>query len=101
MNRAPRDSDHQTSLIVSFVLLLTPLAALPAAEAPQPLAKPNVLFIAIDDLRTSLGCYGDHAGEIPEHRPRWHSSRLFNRAYTPPSRLWPVAHLYPDRPAAR
>jgi hypothetical protein len=36
-------------------LLLAPVATLHAAE---PTARPNVLFIAIDDLKPLLGCYG-------------------------------------------
>lgn len=40
------------------VLLLPVLAA---AQTP----RPNVLFIAVDDLRTNLGCYGDAAALTP------------------------------------
>ena len=38
-------------------LLLAPLAALHAAD-PSPAKKANVLFIAVDDLKPLLGCYG-------------------------------------------
>lgn len=31
------------------------LGTITAASAP----KPNILFIAVDDLRPSIGCYGD------------------------------------------
>ncbi len=41
---------------ISFALLLAPLAALHAADAPR--KKPNVLFIVSDDLKPLLGCYG-------------------------------------------
>ena len=40
-------------------LLLTPLAALHAADAPRPAGKPNLIFIVVDDLGSGeLGCYG-------------------------------------------
>ena len=38
------------------VLLITLISIVAAALAEQ--TRPNVLFIAIDDLRTELGCYG-------------------------------------------
>lgn len=37
------------------------LFALPATAAP----KTNVLFLAVDDLRPALGCYGDPAARTP------------------------------------
>ncbi len=55
-------------------LLLTALASL-AAD------KPNVLFIAIDDLRPSLGCYGDPIAITPNIDRLSTTARQFNRAY--------------------
>lgn len=44
-------------------------------------AKPNILFIAIDDLRPELGCYGSPIAKSP-HIDRLASEGLkFNRAY--------------------
>jgi len=46
---------------MSLILVLAGICACPAADA----AKPNVLFIAVDDLRTELGCYGVSYAESP------------------------------------
>lgn len=43
------------SVFVCLVILFPSADEVRAAEAVQ---RPNVLFIAIDDLRTELGCYG-------------------------------------------
>ena len=50
----------KTTLVLGLtVLLLAPLAALQAADAPQPAASPNVLLITADDLGCNLSCYGE------------------------------------------
>lgn len=59
---------------VLISLLLTALTAL-AAD------RPNVLFIAIDDLRPSLGCYGDPIAITPNIDRLSAQARQFNRAY--------------------
>ncbi len=43
--------------------------------------RPNVLFIAIDDLRTDLGCYGNSAVKSPNLDTFAKTGMLFNRAY--------------------
>ena len=59
-------------LLLAF--LVGPLVAL-AAE------RQNVLFISIDDLRPSLGCYGDALAKTPNMDRFSASARQFNRAY--------------------
>ncbi|MFT5128389.1 MAG: iduronate 2-sulfatase [Rhodothermales bacterium] len=43
--------------------------------------KPNVLFLASDDLRTTLGCYGDPIAKTPNLDALAASGTLFERAY--------------------
>ena len=39
------------------------LALVVTAQAAQ--GKPNILFIAVDDLKPALGCYGDKIAKSP------------------------------------
>ena len=63
--------------------------------------RPNVLFIAIDDLRPALGCYGDPLAKSPNIDEFAKSARQFNRAYVQqavcgPSRTSLLTGLLPD-----
>ena len=40
-----------------------------ALAAARGVSKPNVLFIAVDDLRPMLGCYGDQTAISPNIVP--------------------------------
>lgn len=48
------------------------------AETPS---RPNILFIAVDDLRAELGCYGDPVIKTPNLDKVAREGILFNRAY--------------------
>ena len=44
-------------------------------------SRPNVLFIAVDDLRPMLGCYGDQDIKTPNMDRLAAQGTLFERAY--------------------
>ncbi len=62
-----------TRLVSSFLL-----SSLAYAESPS---KPNILFLAIDDLRPELGCYGSEIAVTPHIDALAKQGVLFERAY--------------------
>jgi iduronate 2-sulfatase len=54
------------------------LAALASAQAPK---RPNILFLAVDDLRPELGCYGFPGVKSPNIDRLAKQGVLFTRAY--------------------
>ncbi|MEM7386863.1 MAG: sulfatase [Verrucomicrobiota bacterium] len=89
-----RKASPGLATLVCFFLLLP--SALFAAEE-----KPNVLFIAADDLSCALGCYGDVMAKTP-HLDRLAASGVcFRRAYNQlplcnPTRASIMTGLRPD-----
>ena len=63
-------------MVVLGALVLPWLAG--AAQRP---ARPNVLFIAADDLRPDLGCYGSAGAKTPQLDALARRGVLFERAY--------------------
>ncbi|MFK7769051.1 MAG: sulfatase [Mariniblastus sp.] len=65
-----------------FFVLLVALIGLPALAPKSAIAGvPNILFIAIDDLRPELGCYGSPIAQTPTMDKLASQGLLFNRAY--------------------
>lgn len=71
------------------------------ATVPEAADRPNILFIAVDDLRPSLGCYGDRHAISPNIDRLAGRGVQFNRAYCQvavcnPSRASLMTGLRPD-----
>lgn len=91
-------SPLRTILAIVLGITSTPVSLMagPADERP-----PNVLFIAIDDLRPALGCYGDTQAKTPNLDRLASRGMTFMRAYCQqavcsPSRLSLLTGRRPD-----
>ena len=66
---------HLRNFLLPFAMILMAGATALAAD------KPNVLFIAVDDLKPTLGCYGDKLAKTPNVDRLAARGTLFERAY--------------------
>lgn len=84
---------------VAFIVSLGATSIVVANENKS--SKPNVLFIAVDDLRPEMGCYGVQEIKTPNMDALSASGVTFNRAYCQqavcnPSRVSLLTGLRPD-----
>jgi arylsulfatase A-like enzyme len=64
-----------------FVTLAVAMGMASPLHAQQQDKRPNILFIAVDDLRPELGCYGVEAIKTPNIDRLAASGTVFQRAY--------------------
>jgi arylsulfatase A-like enzyme len=68
-------------LTLSAWAVVLSVAAAPAADPPKLPAKPNVLFIAIDDMRDWVGFLGDNQVKTPNMDKLAGRGTVFTRSY--------------------
>src|SRR5262245_27976576 len=89
------------SLRRAFLLMAVVCLTVAPESGGQPVRRPNVLFIAVDDLRNDLGCYGHPLVKTPNIDRLAKRGMRFDHAYCQypvcnPSRTSLLTGLRPD-----
>ncbi|MCP5520022.1 MAG: sulfatase [Verrucomicrobiales bacterium] len=79
--KTPPNRVSATALPRRFAPLWSGCLALAAGWALEAAARPNILFLAVDDLRPQLGCYGNQLVKSPNIDRLAASGMVFERAY--------------------
>lgn len=92
---------HQLRAVILLFVCSVPLGT-DIASASSASARPNVLFIAVDDLACTLGCYGDLIAKTPNIDRLAASGTCFLNAYNQlplcnPTRASIMTGLRPDQ----
>nr|WP_146460681.1 sulfatase [Rubripirellula tenax] len=88
-------------LLLIVANLGAPLASVATAADETSRRRPNVLFVAVDDLACSVGCYGDLIAKTPNIDRLAATGTCFRRAYNQlplcnPTRASVMTGLRPD-----
>jgi uncharacterized sulfatase len=99
---APRPASLSMRFSSSILRLILAVLALPAAAIAAAPSRPNVLFIAVDDMNNDLGCYGSKIVQTPNLDKLAGRGVRFDRAYCQfplcsPSRVSVMTGLRPDQ----
>jgi iduronate 2-sulfatase len=80
MTRSNMDKPTMKQFLKTTAVIATALASLTSVSQADDV-RPNILFIAIDDLRPELGCYGNSWIKSPNIDKLAAEGTLFSRAY--------------------
>jgi len=99
--KASPDRQREIAFIIAGLCFGYLLANTPTVAQEPPARKPNVLFVSVDDLASTIGCYGDLVAKTPHIDQLSATGVRFDRAYNQlplcnPTRASVMTGLRPD-----